>query len=243
MGASAPTACRAMVAFAALMCLGIAGSSAARYTQTLHSYAGLDPAAEERGAPMPTHEKPAYAAWLTVENTPISLPVASLQDSMADDYYLTHDLWGNRSALGCLFMDRRCGDDGRHILVYGHRVNGTNDMFTPLSRVFKQQRFDELGDALWTVPGENPVRYRPLCALHVSARYADIQRFTFADDEELRTWLQGIAERADARNPDWRERVAEADSVLTLVTCSEANGHSATRTIVLYTANRDSALG
>ena len=238
-GARASALARGGALLVGLICLGTTGALEASRALSAHRYDGLAAKHEEVSSGALNDEQPtvSYAAWLTVEGTPIDLPVAVVADGMPADFYLSHDLWGNRSALGCPYLDERCSEDGMHILVYGHRIGWTDEVFTPLADCYHQQRFDALGQARWESSDGAATVFHPLCALRVSASFAAIQRFSFDDLDDLRSWLNGIAAQADARVSDWEERIARTGRVLTLVTCSEANGHSATRTLVIFVAN------
>ncbi len=174
------------------------------------------------------------AGWITVERTAISLPVMQVADGMPPDYYLSHDAWGRLSPLGCPFLDERCSLTGRHVLISGHRVVGTDEMFSPLAECFDQSQFNQIGDALWVPRSGAREQFAPLCALRVPARFGDIQRFSFADTHEFRVWIRSIARSADARADDWERLASSARRALTLVTCAEANGHSSTKTLVVF---------
>lgn len=238
-GAWASALVRGGALFVGLICLGTTGALEASRALSAHRYDGLAAMHEEEPSEKPGAGQPAaaYVAWLTVEGTPIDLPVAAVSDGMPADFYLSHDLWGNRSELGCPYLNDRCGEKGRHILVYGHRIGWTDEVLTPLADCYHQQRFDALGQARWESADGEVTVFHPLCALCVPASFAPIQRFGFDDLDDLRSWLGSIAARADARAANWEERLARTERVLTLVTCSEANGHSATRTLVVFVAD------
>ena len=238
-GAWASALVRGGALLVGLICLGTTGALEASRALSAHRYDGLAAMHEEKPSEMPGTGQPAaaYAAWLTVEGTRINLPVAAVAEGMPADFYLSHDLWGNRSALGCPYLDERCSKDGMHLLVYGHRIGWTDEVFTSLADCYRQQRFDALGQARWESSDGEVTVYHPLYALCVPASFAPIQRFGFTDTDGLRSWLKDIAAQADARTADWEKRVAQTERVLTLVTCSEANGHSATRTLVVFVAS------
>ena len=134
-GARASALARGGALLVGLICLGTTGALEASRALSAHRYDGLAARHEEESSGALNDEQPAvsYAAWLTVEGTPIDLPVSAVVDGMPSDFYLSHDLWGNRSALGCPYLDERCSEDGMHILVYGHRIGWTDEVFTPLA--------------------------------------------------------------------------------------------------------------
>ena len=239
-GSRAPAPARLATLALALLCIGSAASSTANNDWSAHAYAQLALVRDESAPEDKSRVDDGLpAAWLRVEGAGIDLPVATLEDAMPDDYYLTHDLWGERNSLGCPFIDRRSRPNSRHIMVFGHRIGWTDQMFTPLWNSYEQHRFDELGGAVWEVPGAEEERFRPLCALRVDAYFAPIQRFSWDSDDAFRTWLTELVETASARSPEWEALIEDAERALTLITCAEANGRSATRTIVVFVAGEE----
>ena len=87
------------------------------------------------------HEKiPAASAWLTVDGTSVDLPVAQAsQDN--PDFYLSHDIWGNYSQSGSLFLDEFCTPQGSSLIVYGHKMNYAYSMFHDLGYKADQDAF------------------------------------------------------------------------------------------------------
>ena len=254
-GAPALALLRGAIVCLTLLCLGVAGSlmafqnrgeQAYWHLAAAHNNTTAEDARGDASAPEPT-----YAAWLSIAGTPVDTPVAQLTDTMPADYYLTHDIWGKRNTVGCPFIDNRSDARAAHVLVFGHRIGWTDAAFTPLWDAYMPERFAAIGTASWEIPSieetgngdedaereDTAITFQPLCALHVDARYAPIQRFSFPDADALRAWLAQVADDATARAPHLAERIAGAERVLSLVTCSEANGHSSTRTIVVFTAN------
>lgn len=176
-------------------------------------------------------------AWIDVQGTHVSYPVVQPAEELPRDWYLTHNVWGEWDPFGCPYLDRRCTTDGLHLLVFGHHMQGTNQMFSDLSDSHQQDTFDALGIATWTLPSGETTAFSPLCALSVDASEPEIQRFSFADETELRSWLNDIAQRADALSPDAATAIDQTTRVLTLVTCSEAQAGGRTRTLTVFAAS------
>lgn len=171
-------------------------------------------------------------AWVTVQGTSIDLPVAD--GTQGNTWYLTHDLWGNASELGCPFMDHRCtSPDDTHVLVYGHHLSLTNAMFSPLHLCFRQREFERLGPCVWRT-SQDTTRFKPLCALSVDEHFQAIMRFSFSDDTELRDWLRSMIDASEAKSPTASALVNGAHRVLTLVTCSSNLAGQPWRTLVLF---------
>lgn len=174
------------------------------------------------------------AAWLTVDGTDISYPVVQPGDELPRDWYLTHNVWGDWDPLGCPYLDRRSGVDGKHLLVFGHHMQGTDQMFSELSSAYEQDSFDAIRSATWATPQGDVIEFIPLLAMNVDASYADIQRFDFIDSNDLREWLNGLIGSATAISEDAIGFAEHTTRVLTLVTCSEAQAGGRTRTLIVF---------
>lgn len=235
-----------------LFCLSTLGSMCSSYdVQELHyshlkdeSEGYMSPLARQGGKSLvhPDAENPlpgALTAWLHVEGTSVDYPVAALEPTMADTFYLNHTLWGEASYLGCPYLDRRSASDSAHLLVYGHHFIGSTSMFGTLWNRYQPSAFSGTGTAQWSPYAsgikQTAIRFQPFCALRVPRSYAPIQRFTFTSADDLKSWLTSIAEEASACCPNWKDRIEQATRVLTLATCTEGNGKSSMRTLVLFT--------
>ena len=73
-------------------------------------------------------ENPELAGWLTIPGTALDYPV--MYRAGDNDYYLSHDFYGNESKSGLLVLDKRCPADGNapHLLIHGHNMKN-GDMF------------------------------------------------------------------------------------------------------------------
>lgn len=68
---------------------------------------------------------PDVKGWLTIPGTNIDLPIMQAQDN---DYYLSHDLYGEKDPYGLPYIDYRVpvepdGAWAKNTLVYGHNMN------------------------------------------------------------------------------------------------------------------------
>ena len=178
-------------------------------------------------------DTPSAAAWLEVEGTPISYPVAAAETAQEVSYYLGHRIDGTPSSAGSLVMDERSNAEGEHVMVYGHRMGWTGSMFGSLWQRYEPRLFAELGCARWHTPG-GVATFSPLCALVISADDEGVQRFSFPDSDDVGSFALQLAERAEARRSDWRVAAARARRVLTLVTCTQPWEGTLERTLVVF---------
>lgn len=231
----------AVILFSAAVLTVAAALSASRGVVSQASYARIAKTAHQSDESELARAKAVNsmaAGWIQVEGTPLSLPVVQTQSERGNAFYLTHDLWGNPSPVGCPFIDDRTGEDDRHVLIYGHRDLRYDVAFTPLARSFEEEVFTEIGRAIWETD-EGITVFEPLCALHVDRSYQDIQRFTHADAQELREWLGSLAKSADQATEGWSQRIESAERVLTLSTCSTPAPGTRERTLFIWVSSSE----
>ncbi len=172
-----------------------------------------------------------FDAWLTVEGTPIDYPVA--QATGADpEFYLSHDLWGKKTHVGCPYFDWRCSPGDTHKIIYAHHIGTTQLQFSPIADTWQQERFDQLTSAtLATRAGTET--YIPFCARVVDKQFEDVQRFSM-DQGELREWLGSLVAKASAATPEPDALASKARKALTLVTCASQQGGQRERTLLVF---------
>lgn len=172
-----------------------------------------------------------FDAWLTVEETPIDYPVA--QATGADpEFYLSHDLWGEKTHVGCPYFDWRCSSSDTHKIIYAHHIGTTQLQFSPIADTWQQERFDQLTSAtLATRAGTET--YIPFCARVVDKQFEDVQRFSM-DQGELREWLGSLVAKASAATPEPDALASKARKALTLVTCASQQGGQRERTLLVF---------
>lgn len=178
-------------------------------------------------------------AWVRLEGTNIDYPVAQAF-SDESDFYLTHDVWGERSYIGCPFVDSRTSPSSVHCMVLAHRVPATGGGFTPLTSCHRQTEFDALGTLVWvTREADETSRttlFKPAFALEVDMADQHVQSFDFESKEELRDWLSEGLRRTSARDEHVETMVAGASKAMSLVTCSSEQHGQRTRTVVVFVA-------
>lgn len=175
------------------------------------------------------------AAMLEVRGTEIFYPVMELERGQDPSFYLSHNAWGEPSGAGCPFLDPQSGGGAAHLLVYAHGSGVDGGQFAALRDAYRPDVFGGIGEARWMTPSGEEVSFSPLCALHVDAAFAGIQRFDLADGLTGAFALE-LARRAPARSENWGEQAASSTRVLTLATCSQPLPGTRERTLVVFTA-------
>ncbi|AEB07884.1 hypothetical protein Corgl_1789 [Coriobacterium glomerans PW2] len=174
---------------------------------------------------------------ILVRGTEIDYSIAQDRSDLADGFFLSHDPSGAPRRSGCPFIDRRSSLDARHILIYGHNLGAGSGMFSELEDAWHQRILEAIGDAVLYLPDGTTTEFSPICAERVNERYADVQRFGFSDEADLREWVCSIARESQAAIADWHKTAGNARRVLTLVTCSSARPSERLRTLIVFASS------
>lgn len=179
---------------------------------------------------------PDAAAWVRVGGTTIDYPVAVPPPGEGSGFYLTHDIWGNRSAIGSPYLEEGSQADGTHSLVYGHHCGTTGRMFSPLADRWCQDSFDRLGNMTWSTKAGGDQTLVPLCAMTVDKTYPNVLKFDFTPDDgsELSGWLRSLCADASAKATGWESLCDGADKTVSLVTCTSVVPGQPQRTVVVF---------
>ena len=156
---------------------------------------------------------PDVVAWINIPGTSIDYPVVQNDDNK---YYLDHDIYGESSKAGTLFMDYRMtlnGDD-RHQIIYGHHLRD-GSMFTDLMK-YKDQSFFSENRYIYLDQLYTQETWEIFSAYVTSTEFYYIET-RFADDED---WLDFIKLFQDKSKFDTDIVMSADDQVLTLSTCT-----------------------
>lgn len=175
--------------------------------------------------------------WVTVHGSDgtmlVDQPVVRTRDGEAPDWYLSHDVYGRDSRLGCPFLDPRCDDRSLGVVIYGHNMGG-DKVFSKLHKAFEQDVFDGIGWMECRLPDGTTRTYHPLFAKSVLEDYQDIQRFDYEDAGQLRVQMGIVSQGATAVSEDLDGRIASIGRAVTLVTCSADRAGQPYRTLVVF---------
>ncbi len=136
-------------------------------------------------------------AWIKIPGTMINYPVVQGDDN---DYYLHHDLDGEDSVYGTIFLDYADEPDfsSRHNIFYGHHMKD-GSMFKDISRYKEQGYFDAHKEIILYMP-DREIHLKAIAAVCTTPD-AIRRKSEFASDEEFSTYIQQMTENASAFAP------------------------------------------
>ncbi len=142
-------------------------------------------------------QNPDVVAWIRIPGTQIDYPVVQGEDN---DYYLHHDLNGDDSASGTIFLDYADQVDFStlHNLFYGHHMRD-GSMFKDICKYKDQAYFDEHKEILLYTP-DREIRLQALAALCTTSD-AIRRKTEFTSEDEFSAYIQQMTEGASASSP------------------------------------------
>lgn len=176
--------------------------------------------------------------WLQIPGTVVNFPVYQASDN---DKYLRQSPEGDYAIGGTVFMDYANTPPGMidsQTILYGHHMfNGT--MFKTISDMANQEMFDSVS-TVWYVTEDATYELEPLLVYETESDDQEARQFTFASEDELHVYLQGLLDRAVAKRSDAAEVISRTSRVLTLCTCNYDYGDSG-RTLLVCVPKADAA--
>ena len=164
-------------------------------------------------------QNPGVVAWLEVPGTAIDYPVLYDGTKRGTHYYLNHDIDGEQSAAGSIYLAPENKPDlsERHMVIYGHNMaDGT--MFAGLHQFEDKDFFNKNNTILLYTP-EETLEYKILAAYEADDKNLFYEA-DFEDDEYYGEFLESV--RAGATRGVGEDAELEPDdTVLTLSTCVE----------------------
>lgn len=142
-----------------------------------------------------------------------------------NEYYLTHNFFGEETAEGTAFLDQgnSINPADEHLLIHGHNMrNGS--VFGDLDQFREAEFVQEHAVVTFNTIYEDG-QYVPFAVFDISATpgdqdYVDMQTFSFETDEDF---FNFVFEAKDRSILDIPVDVERGDALLSLVTCSYSN--------------------
>ena len=158
---------------------------------------------------------PDVIGWIYLEGPDVSYPILQTTDN---DYYLHHDIYGNDSAYGSVFLDCRNNPNftGRHSILYGHHMaDGT--MFAAINNYKSQDFYEEHPIGLLMTPEQNFVI--EFFTGYVTEGFSYAWNVDFPDDQTYESWLDDAVKQSQFKT-NLEINAETAKNIITLVTCS-----------------------
>lgn len=166
-----------------------------------------------------TKDYPNAVAWIHFDSDELAIdyPVIKGDDN---EFYLRHDLNGDYSLNGTIFLDYRNNSlaDDLHTLVYGHNMLD-GSMFSNLSKFTDESFYTADTSTFWIATPEATYHYQ-IFAVSIVDPYSDAYTVGYENAEVFDAFVQQLKE---ASLYDTGVSASGTDHVVTLSTCSRPN--------------------
>jgi len=156
--------------------------------------------------------------WLRVNNTKANYPVTQTRDN---SYYLNHDIYGNQTIVGWIYMDYRNDKDNlsKNTVIYGHNLT-TGYMFGDLKNTTDSSWYLNPDNQIITFNTLNRTMQWKIFSIYRTDYTTDYLNTIFVNDEEFNNFLSMVKSRSIY---DFGVSVGVNDYILTLSTCTGSN--------------------
>ena len=160
--------------------------------------------------------------WITIPGTLVDNPIYQTTDN---DYYLTHNMYKEKSRYGALFFDYRCSvskeSPTQNVTIYGHEMKD-GSMFGTLKK-YKNLNFYKENPTFTVTKLKEQSTYKIFSIMIMNATAADDNGYlynyttpSFETQEVFLSWIDEAYERSLIKT---EVSVQANDQIITLVTC------------------------
>ena len=154
-------------------------------------------------------------AWIRVPDTNINYPIVQSDNN---NKYLRHNIYGNYSYGGCIFVDSAIDNPfgNMNTIVYGHNLNN-GSMFSDLKKYSNEDYATKHRDVYIYLPNGNIRTYKVFAFSKINANNYDVYDI---DVEDLDDYYETIGKYNQISIED---NIDTSNPVLTLSTCTNRN--------------------
>lgn len=178
---------------------------------------------------------PDTAGWIKINNTQVDNVVVYRPSDRQNEYYLTHDFYGNTTKYGTVFVDYRSYDGvkSKNIILHGHHMND-GSMFGGIVYTYEKLDFYKENPMFTfnTIYEKAEWKVIAVCKFNVNEEDGPTFNYfkgAFSSDSDFLNYIYQMRERSIIDCP---VDVSEDDTIVTLSTCSYEFGKDM-RTVVV----------
>ena len=150
-----------------------------------------------------------------------------------NQWYVYHDVDGNRTTAGPNFMDYRCSLDSDNLILYGHSRRTSQILFTPLMQYLDEEFARSHPELVLHFQGESRV-YQLFSVFLFSVNQSSDNDWMQTDFQKEFLFQQALSRLRKRSLYSFEE--SDVSQLLTLVTCNTQNHDE--RLIVMASRNR-----
>lgn len=158
---------------------------------------------------------PDSVGYLVMPGIDIQYPIVTATDN---DYYLNHDIYGNESIFGALFIDSyiKEGFNSSHVIVYGHNMYD-GSMFAKLARYKEESFFMDDANTVFYIYSENKRYTYRIFSVYETSPTSDTYDINFKTLNDMRTYANAMKKKSMYT---CGVTVGSATQIMTFSTCT-----------------------
>ena len=170
-----------------------------------------------------------YRAWLKIDNTNIDYPVMQSSD---DIYYANHDIDGNMSLTGAIYMaaDNTADLSDDYIVIYGHHMD-VGAMFGDLDKFLDKDFFDSNNSGKFVFPDGSVFDLKLWAVVHTDAYEDEVYSVGTQKFDEVVEYVNKYSKYIKPSS------LENAKKIVALSTCYDATTNG--RIVVFYTLKEE----
>ncbi len=151
-------------------------------------------------------------AWIYIPGTNINYPIVQTRDNI---YYLDHDIHGNSSKHGSIFMDYRNNvSEDENIIIYGHHMRD-GSMFGGLKK-YKSEACYRDNKYIYLDTDKGRFKYR-VFSVYITEGNTDYLKTSFNSTDEFLLYLEDVSNKSLFKD---NNKFNGQEKLITLSTCS-----------------------
>ena len=148
---------------------------------------------------------------LEIEEIGINEPILQSKDN---EYYLTHDNYGNYDKYGSIYLDYRCNINSKKLLIFGHSSTKINTPFNNLENYYEESYYKEHPLIKLTI--EEETREYKIFSVYIEPTDFTYMNLKTSEEE----YLNELKQYKKKSFYDTEVPIYTSDSILVLQTCS-----------------------
>jgi sortase B len=164
---------------------------------------------------------PDVKGWIKIEGTNIDYPVLQPAEGEDPEYYLRRNIFKKEDKCGSIFIDESCALDTKNIVLHGHNMTSTDNMFHYLLQYDKLSFYkDHPTISFDTIYKTGEWKIFAVIKTEGVAKKSGIFDYTISDFKDKSEFLNFIYQLRERSIYDLPVDINQKDKILMLSTCS-----------------------
>lgn len=160
-------------------------------------------------------------AWISIPDTNIEYPVLKTDDN---NYYLNHDIYGEYSVYGAIFIDQRLYDtdifENKNCIIYGHNMGHWTDVMFGQLLKYREEKFYRKHKQIIIYTKNDMFTYDVVSVREVDSQDNSCYKVDFPENDYVE-WLENVVNESIIKCDE--TDYGAGSKVISLSTCTYNN--------------------